>query len=108
MHLFKSEEVTTVLKEIQWNVGRTGKVTPTAILEPVDIGGVTVQRATLNNMDDINRKKVKLGAQVWLRRSNDVIPEILGVVDENQDNTIEIEMPVSCPYKGRSSLFLHE
>ena len=97
---FEAEEVTTVLKEIQWNVGRTGKVTPTAILEPVDIGGVTVQRATLNNMDDINRKKVKLGAQVWLRRSNDVIPEILGVVDENQDNTIEIEMPVSCPYCG--------
>lgn len=97
---FEAEEVTTVLKEIQWNVGRTGKVTPTAILEPVDIGGVTVQRATLNNMDDIIRKKVKLGAQVWLRRSNDVIPEILGVVDENQDNTIEIEMPVSCPYCG--------
>jgi DNA ligase (NAD+) len=97
---FEAEEVTTVLKEIQWNVGRTGKVTPTAILEPVDIGGVTVGRATLNNMDDINRKKVRLGAQVWLRRSNDVIPEILGVIDENQDNTSEIEMPESCPYCG--------
>ena len=97
---FEAEEVTTVLKDIQWNVGRTGKVTPTAILEPVDIGGVTVQRATLNNMDDINRKKVRLGSDVWLRRSNDVIPEILGAVDEEQDDTKEIEMPESCPYCG--------
>jgi len=97
---FEAEEVTTLLKEIQWNVGRTGKVTPTAILEPVDIGGVTVQRATLNNMDDINRKKVRLGSYIWLRRSNDVIPEILGVVDEDQKDTSEIEMPERCPYCG--------
>lgn len=97
---FEAEEVTTLLKDIQWNVGRTGKVTPTAILEPVDIGGVTVQRATLNNMDDIGRKKVRLGSKVWLRRSNDVIPEILGVVDEEQEGTSEIEMPKCCPYCG--------
>ncbi|SHJ01909.1 DNA ligase (NAD+) [Dethiosulfatibacter aminovorans DSM 17477] len=97
---FEAEEVTTVLKEIIWNVGRTGKVTPTAILEPVDIGGATVQRATLNNMDDISRKKVRLGSKVWLRRSNDVIPEILGAVDEEQGGTSEIEMPGCCPYCG--------
>lgn len=97
---FEAEEVTTLLKEIQWNVGRTGKVTPTAILEPVDIGGVTVQRATLNNIDDIRRKKISLGAMVWLRRSNDVIPEILGVVDEEMDDPDVIEMPENCPYCG--------
>lgn len=95
---FEAEEVITVLREIQWNVGRTGKVTPSAILDPVDIGGVTVQRATLNNIEDIRRKKVKINSKVRLRRSNDVIPEILGVEDENQLGTTEIEMPEYCPY----------
>lgn len=95
---FEAEEVITIIKEVEWNVGRTGKVTPSAILEPVEIGGVTVQRATLNNIDDIKRKKVKIGSEIWLRRSNDVIPEILGVVDENQANTKEIIMPEKCPY----------
>lgn len=92
------EEYTTKLLDVVWNVGRTGKVTPSAILEPVDFSGVTVQRATLNNYDDILRKKVKIGSQVFIRRSNDVIPEILGVVDENQENTVEIKKPTKCPY----------
>ncbi|MGO1529230.1 MAG: NAD-dependent DNA ligase LigA [Senegalia sp. (in: firmicutes)] len=94
---FKAEEVTTKLLDVVWNVGRTGKVTPSSILEPVDIGGVTVQRATLNNMDDIRRKNVALGCRVWLRRSNDVIPEIMGVVEDSCEERIEIERPKECP-----------
>jgi len=97
---YEAEEYTTTLLDVVWNVGRTGKVTPTAILDPVDFSGVTVQRATLNNYDDILRKKVRLGSKVFVRRSNDVIPEILGVVDENQKNTKEIEKPSHCPYCG--------
>ena len=97
---FEAEEYTTTLLDVVWNVGRSGKVTPSAILEPVDFSGVTVSRATLNNYDDIERKKVKLGSKVFIRRSNDVIPEILGVIDENQPGTEKIEKPKHCPYCG--------
>ncbi len=96
---FEAEEVTTILKDVKWNVGRTGKVTPSAVLEPVEIAGATVQRATLNNIEDIRRKKVEINSRVWLRRSNDVIPEILGVVEEERD-TEEINMPEDCPACG--------
>lgn len=100
---FEAEEFTTKLLEIEWNVGRTGKVTPTAILEPVDIGGVTVKRATLNNYDDIQRKNVKINSTVWIRRSNDVIPEIMGIVEDEEnfdENLIEIKMLTHCPACG--------
>lgn len=97
---FEAEEYTTTLREVVWNVGRSGKVTPSAILDPVEFSGATVSRATLNNYDDIIRKKVRIGSKVFIRRSNDVIPEILGVVDENQEGTKEIEKPSKCPYCG--------
>lgn len=97
---FEAEEYTTTLREVVWNVGRSGKVTPSAILDPVEFSGATVTRATLNNYDDIIRKKVRIGSKVFIRRSNDVIPEILGVVDENQEGTKEIEKPSKCPYCG--------
>lgn len=97
---FEAEEYTTTLREVMWNVGRSGKVTPSAILDPVEFSGATVTRATLNNYDDIIRKKVRIGSKVFIRRSNDVIPEILGVVDENQEGTKEIEKPSKCPYCG--------
>ena len=97
---FEAQEATTKLLEVEWNVGRSGRVTPTAILEPVEIGGVTVKRATLNNMDDIERKGVKLGSTVFLRRSNDVIPEIMGVVEESLEGSKDIEAPTTCPYCG--------
>jgi len=96
---FEAEEVTTILKDVKWNVGRSGKVTPSALLEPVEIGGATIQRATLNNIEDIRRKKVEINSRVWLRRSNDVIPEILGVVEEGRE-TREINMPENCPACG--------
>lgn len=94
---FEAQETTTKLLGIEWNVGRTGKISPVGILEPVNIGGITIKRATLNNIDDIKRKGVRIGAEVFLRRSNDVIPEITGVVKDSLDGTIEIKMPKKCP-----------
>lgn len=97
---FKPQDARTKLVAVEWNVGRTGKVTPTALLEPVDVGGVTIKRATLNNMDDIARKGVKIGADVLVRRANDVIPEIIGVVEETLAGAQEIEAPEICPACG--------
>jgi DNA ligase, NAD-dependent len=99
---FEAQEVTTKIIGVEWNVGRTGRVNPTALLEPVELMGVTVKRATLNNMDDIKKKGVRIGCEGFVRRSNDVIPEILGAVDEIFDpNTMqEIEPPTSCPACG--------
>ena len=94
---FEAEEVTTELKDVIWQVGRTGKLTPSAVLEAVDIGGVTVSRATLNNWDDIQRKGVKIGCRVWLRRSNDVIPEIMGAIDETCEEAKDVKKPEYCP-----------
>ncbi len=93
---FETEEITTILKDVVWNVGRTGKVTPSAILEPVEIAGATVRRATLNNYDDILRKKVKINSRVLVRRSNEVIPEIMGTVEDYEDSIV-IEKPEYCP-----------
>lgn len=96
---FEAEEVETTLKKVVWQVGRTGKLTPLGIVSPVDIGGATVRKATLNNYGDILRKKVKTGSTVLIRRSNEVIPEILGAVG-NFDEGKEIEKPTECPYCG--------
>lgn len=97
---FEAQEATTTLLDVEWNVGRSGRVSPTAILEPVELAGVTVKRATLNNMDDIARKGVKIGAKVFVRRSNDVIPEIMGVSEDSLEGTIDIEVPKQCPACG--------
>ncbi len=94
---FEAEEITTLLKDVIWQVGRTGKLTPLGLVEPVDLGGATVKKATLNNFGDIKRKGVKKGARVLIRRSNDVIPEILGIT-EDYENTEEIIKPTVCPY----------
>ncbi|MBR2341548.1 MAG: NAD-dependent DNA ligase LigA [Clostridia bacterium] len=93
---FEAEEVTTILKEVIWQVGRTGKLTPLALLEPVDLGGATVSRATLNNYGDIQRKNVKIGSRVLVRRSNEVIPEILGAT-EHFEKSQEVQKPRTCP-----------
>lgn len=97
---FEAKDATTLLLGVEWNVGRTGKVTPTALLEPVDIGGVTIRRATLNNLDDIERKGIKRGARVFVRRANDVIPEIMGVAGALPAEAQEIEPPRVCPACG--------
>ncbi|MBR2023624.1 MAG: NAD-dependent DNA ligase LigA [Clostridia bacterium] len=96
---FEAEEVTTILENVVWQVGRTGKLTPLALLQPVELGGATVSRATLNNYGDILRKKVKIGARVLVRRSNEVIPEILGTT-ETYDTCKDIEKITVCPACG--------
>lgn len=95
---FEAEETTTILKGVTWNVGRTGKLTPLAHLEPVELCGATIRKATLNNYGDILRKKVKIGSRVFIRRSNDVIPEILGVAEDNDGKPIV--PPEVCPACG--------
>ncbi|MCL2545249.1 MAG: NAD-dependent DNA ligase LigA [Clostridia bacterium] len=94
---FEAEEATTELLNVTWELGRTGKLTPLAHLAPVELAGATIQRATLNNWGDIRRKKVRIGARVWIRRSNDVIPEILGVVEGDGSGLRDIEPPTACP-----------
>ena len=96
---FKADEMTTVLKDVVWQVSRSSKLNPLAVLEPVDIGGVTVKRATLNNYGDILKKKVRIGDRVFIRRSNDVIPEITGVAQEAEDAK-NVEKPTVCPACG--------
>ncbi len=97
---FEAQEATTELLDVEWNVGRSGRVSPTAILEPVELAGVTVKRATLNNMDDIKKKGVRIGSKVFVRRSNDVIPEIMGTVQDSIDRSKEILPPETCPACG--------
>ena len=96
---FEAEEVTTILNDVIWQVGRTGKLTPLGLLEPVILGGATVKKATLNNLGDIERKGVKKGARVLVRRSNEVIPEILGTTEVYSDS-VDIPKPTICPYCG--------
>ena len=94
---FDAEQVTTRLVDVEWQVGRTGKLTPIGNLEAVELCGATIRRATLNNYGDILRKKLKRDALVFVRRSNDVIPEILGAAEEGGE---EIPMPERCPACG--------
>ena len=93
---FEAEEVSTMLKDVVWQVGRSGKVSPTAILEPVELAGATISRATLNNIEDIRKKNVYINSRVFIRRSNEVIPEVLGLA-EKYDNSVVIEEPKVCP-----------
>lgn len=96
---FEAQETTTLLKEVVWQVGRSGRVTPIANLEPVELAGATIQRATLNNIDDIRRKDVYENSRVFIRRSNEVIPEIMGLA-EKFENSRKIEVPLVCPSCG--------
>ena len=96
---FPAEELSTTLEDVVWQVGRTGKLTPIAVIDPVNLAGASVKRATLNNMGDIERKKVKIGSRVFVRRSNEVIPEILGLA-EDMPNSKEITAPTHCPSCG--------
>ena len=96
---FEALEVSTLLKNVLWQVSRMGRVTPVADLEPVELAGATISRATLNNFDDISRKNLKIGARVFIRRSNEVIPEVLGIA-EDLPGSQEIEKPTVCPVCG--------
>src|SRR5699024_862952 len=100
---FAAQEATTLLKEVVWQVGRSGRVTPIANLEPVELAGAKIQRATLNNIDDIRRKDIYENAKVFIRRSNEVIPEIMGLA-EKTENSKKIEPPKVCPSCGKELL----
>ena len=97
---FEAQETTSKLLEVEWNTGKSGRINPIALIEPVELAGVTVKRVTLNNMDDIKRKGVMLASEVFVRRSNDVIPEIMGVVESSLENAVEILAPENCPSCG--------
>lgn len=97
-HKFPAQEEMTRLKEVEFQVGRTGALTPVARLEPVFVGGVTVTNATLHNMDEIQRKDVRIGDMVIVRRAGDVIPEVARVVpNKRPENAEVITMPEKCP-----------
>ncbi|MEL3973882.1 NAD-dependent DNA ligase LigA [Rossellomorea oryzaecorticis] len=95
---FPAEEVITILKEIELSVGRTGVVTPTAILEPVRVAGTTVQRASLHNEDLIREKDIKIGDHVVIKKAGDIIPEVVNVLEEKRTgDEQEFNMPTHCP-----------
>jgi DNA ligase (NAD+) len=96
---YPARQETTVVNDIRINVGRTGALTPVAFLEPVQVGGVTVSRSTLHNMDEINRLCVQIGDTVLIERAGEVIPHVLKVVKEGKDRR-PFEMPKKCPECG--------
>jgi len=97
-HKFPAQEELTVLKGVEFQVGRTGALTPVARLEPVFVGGVTVSNATLHNMDEVNRKDVRIGDTVIVRRAGDVIPEVVSVIkDRRPKGARKVKLPSKCP-----------
>ncbi len=96
---FDAEQVTTKLLDVDWQVGRTGKLTPIGILDAVELCGATIKRATLNNFGDITRKNLRKNSLVFVRRSNDVIPEVLGSAESGGEDIVK---PTHCPACGSS------
>ncbi len=95
---FPAQEELTVIKGVDWQVGRTGALTPVARLEPVNVGGVTVSNATLHNIDELERKDVRIGDTVSVRRAGDVIPEVVSVLTAKRPkNAVRVRLPQQCP-----------
>jgi DNA ligase (NAD+) len=104
-HKFPAEEALTVVRDIEFTVGRTGAVTPLARLAPVFVGGVTVSNVTLHNIDEVHRKDVRVGDTVVVRRAGDVIPELVSVVRERRPAaTAVVQLPENCPVCGSQVL----
>jgi len=100
-HKFPAEEASTVVTGIEFQIGRTGALTPVARLKPVFVGGVTVSNATLHNMDEVHRKDVRAGDTVVIRRAGDVIPEVVRVViDDAHEGRKQVQLPKTCPICG--------
>jgi len=99
-HKFPAEEATTTVQKIEFQVGRTGTLTPVAKLEPVFVGGVTVSNVTLHNIDEVRRKDVRAGDTVIVRRAGDVIPQVVRVVSHVSDDAPIVELPSKCPVCG--------
>ncbi|MDH5786637.1 MAG: NAD-dependent DNA ligase LigA, partial [Chromatiales bacterium] len=100
-HKFPAQEELTVLEDVEWQVGRTGALTPVARLREVHVGGVMVSNATLHNPDEIARKSVRIGDTVIVRRAGDVIPEVVGAItSQRPENSRAIETPTHCPVCG--------
>jgi DNA ligase (NAD+) len=96
-HKFPAEEATTTVAKIEFQVGRTGTLTPVARLEPVFVGGVTVTNVTLHNMDEVRRKDIRVGDTVVVRRAGDVIPQVVRVVKHVSEDAPSVELPATCP-----------
>jgi DNA ligase (NAD+) len=108
-HKLPAREATTVVEDIIASVGRTGAITPVAALQPVAVGGVTVARATLHNLDEVHRKDVRVGDTVMVRRAGDVIPEVVGVVEAKRPpNATPWSMPERCPVCGAEVIRLDD
>src|SRR5206468_7633920 len=106
---YPPEEATTKLLDIRVNVGRTGRVTPFAFMEPVTVAGSTVSLATLHNADEVRRKGVLIGDRVTIRKAGDVIPEVLGpIVDVRTGEEREFVMPTHCPECGTELAYQKE
>ena len=100
-HKFPAQEEMTIVRDVEFQVGRTGALTPVARLEPVFVGGVTVSNATLHNMDELERKDVRVGDTVIVRRAGDVIPEVVSVVADRRPASARIvKLPARCPICG--------